>query len=65
MSLKHFHVVFIVVAILCTLGFAAWALMTRVQTVDIRALGWFSLVLGIGLSFYGAWFLKKSKHIVI
>lgn len=65
MSLKHFHIVFIVASILATFGFAAWAILTRVQPTDVRALGWFSLVLGFALTTYGVWFLKKSKHVII
>lgn len=64
MSLKHFHILFIFLAVLCTLGFSAWALLVPGQESLDRAIGWFSGVLGVGLVFYGAWFLKKSKHVI-
>ena len=64
MSLKHFHIVFIVLAILCTIGFAAWALLMPRLEVSLRAIGWFSAVLGVGLTIYGGWFWKKSRHVI-
>ena len=64
MSLKHFHVVFIALAILCSLGFAAWALLVPAPQAGIRSLGWFSGVLGVGLAIYGVWFLRKARRII-
>jgi hypothetical protein len=64
MSLKHFHIFFIFLAILCTLGFSAWALLTpRLEALD-RGIGWFSGILGVALVFYGIWFWKKSKLVI-
>jgi ABC-type iron transport system FetAB permease component len=66
MSLKHFHIVFIVLAVLCSFGFAAWALMTEVgQASDsTRFIGWLSLFLGSVLAVYGVWFFRKSKRVI-
>lgn len=65
MSLKHFHVVFIILAILCTLGYGAWGIFTSGDVGPlVRVSGWFSFILGIGLIFYGRWFIKKSKNII-
>lgn len=66
MSLKHFHIVFIVIAVLCCLGFGAWALISDEGSSSgtIRATGWLSLVLGTGLAGYGAWFYRKSKRVI-
>ena len=64
MSLKHFHILFILLAVLCTLVFAAWALLLPGMGAGIRGMGWFSGALGIFLLGYGGWFLKKSKHVI-
>ena len=68
MSLKGFHVVFIVLASLCSLGFAAWTLTApaEVSTVAVRAGGLTSGVLGILLVLYGIWFVvKKSRNLIV
>ena len=68
MSLKGFHVVFIVLAVLCSLGFAAWALTatSEAATSSIRAAGWISGVGGVLLACYGVWFvLKKSRKLIV
>jgi hypothetical protein len=64
MSLKHFHVVFIVFAVLISFGFGAWALLANDQTTSIRSLGMFSLVIGAALSAYGVWFFQKAKRVI-
>ena len=66
MSLKHFHIVFIVLAVLCCLGFGIWALVSDagVASNSIRITGWLSLVIGAGLVVYGVWFFRKSKHVI-
>ena len=63
MSLKTFHIFFIIVSTALALGFGVWA------TRDFAASGsWVSLSLGVGsfvgsvvLVVYGAWFLRKLK----
>jgi hypothetical protein len=65
MSLKAFHVVFIVASVLMAWGVGAWELNAYHQGGQ-----WFDLVLGLGASLsgagllvYGRYFLKKLKHI--
>ena len=65
MSLKAFHIVFIVLSILLTLGFAAWSFVSYTHGGPLLHL-WFgigSLVSGIALVFYGKYFLRKLKDI--
>ena len=66
MSLKHFHIVFIVLAVLSSLGFGAWALMSDAAASSdaIRVTGWLSLILAAGLAVYGVWFFRKAKHVI-
>lgn len=66
MNLKHFHVVFILLSILCTLGFAAWVFLAAGEMIGTwgKIGGAVSGLVGIALIFYGAWFLRKSKHII-
>ena len=65
MSLKAFHIVFVMVSTLLALGFGAWAVR------DYRSAGeTASLVIGVGsligagvLVWYGRWFLRKLKGV--
>lgn len=57
MSLKSFHIVFILASIGLSLGFGVWCLKT--PGVE-RAYGWGAFVLGGALVLYGFWFLKKA-----
>jgi hypothetical protein len=62
MSLKTFHIFFIVVSILFSFGFSWWELTsfrTMGQSIDL-AFTIISIITGIGLAFYCAWFIKKS-----
>lgn len=65
MSLKAFHIFFIVVSALCAVGFSVWAVIGYTSSHDsgmlIVAAG--SLLAGIGLIFYGIRFLRKLKHV--
>ncbi len=65
MSLKAFHLVFVIVVLLLSVGVGAWGL--RVQTFEGQGwplqLGIASLVLALGTAVYGVWFLKKLKHV--
>ena len=65
MSLKAFHIFFIVVSIATTVGFGVWATRDFAQTGS-----WVNLTLGTGsfvasvlLAVYGVWFLRKLKHV--
>jgi hypothetical protein len=65
MSLKALHVVFIVASIVLTFGFGAWSL-NEYSHGQARSNLWFglaSVVLGLGLIFYGRVMLKKLKNI--
>jgi len=63
MSLKAFHVVFVMVSIVLGVGFAGWALTEYRRTGDREFIWWAcgSLVGALGLIVYGRWFLNKLK----
>lgn len=65
MSLKTFHIIFIVASILLLLGFGIWAVREymRTDSIGMLIMGVASLCGFVGLLFYGRYFLKKSKHI--
>jgi O-antigen ligase len=68
MSLKGFHILFIVLAFLCSAGFWAWVVLDadRATELGVRTLGNLSGSLAIALFFYGLWFvIVKSKKIRI
>ena len=60
MSLKVFHIVFIVLAILLAAGCAAWSFANQIAIPFGIASG----ACGVALFIYGIWFLKKSKRII-
>lgn len=65
MSLKVFHVFFIFLAVLCTLGFAAWAFTAEDVGEASKGAGAVSAVLGIALTGYGYWFVtRKSPKLI-
>jgi len=59
MSLRGFHLFFIILAESLALLIGIWALTWRGGTY--LTLGVFSLVLAVVLAGYGAWFIKKLK----
>jgi high-affinity Fe2+/Pb2+ permease len=61
MSLKAFHVLFVTVATLLTLGFGVWSL--RVGDASYLSLGVISMAVAAGLVIYGVWFLRKMKGV--
>jgi|TARA_B100001105_G_C22331036_1_gene416944 hypothetical protein len=65
MSLKAFHLVFIILSILFTLMFGIWGVMNHGSSGKTAELvmGILSLIGTIGLSIYLYFFLKKFKHI--
>jgi len=68
MSLKGFHILFIVLAFLCTAGFYAWAVMLpeKASELGVTAVGNVSGSLALALFIYGTWFVvKKSKTILL
>ncbi len=65
MSLKAFHLVFIVASVLLMTGFSAWGGVRWRTTGDVVDLAWCFLggVAAVGLVVYARYFLKKLKHI--
>lgn len=65
MSLKAFHIVFITLSTLMTLGFAVWAVQQSLHGAG--GIYWAMAVSGIlgalGLPVYGVWFLKKTREV--
>lgn len=60
MSLKAFHVFFIIVAILLTAGCAVWAFVNQAAP----AFGWSCAMVAVVLVIYSGFFIKKSKRII-
>lgn len=65
MSLKAFHLIFIVLSILFSLVFGIWAVVNYSSSdkMDELILGIISLFGSVGMSIYLYFFLKKFKHI--
>ena len=65
MSLKAFHLIFIVLSILFSLVFGIWAVVNYSSSdkVEELILGIISLLGTVGMSIYLYFFLKKFKHI--
>lgn len=61
MSLKQFHIVFIVFAVMVSAGFAVWAFTRYQAEAGLLLMGGFSGVVALALAVYGVWFLKKLK----
>ncbi|HZV35679.1 MAG TPA: hypothetical protein VFB72_13980 [Verrucomicrobiae bacterium] len=66
MSLKAFHLIFIVASILLAVGFAVWSLMDYFSPHgaiwDLVA-GIGAIITAIGLVIYERYFLKKTKNV--
>ncbi|MDB6171745.1 MAG: hypothetical protein JWL59_1056 [Chthoniobacteraceae bacterium] len=60
MSLKIFHILFIFLATLMSLGCAAWSYFN--QTAPLFGIG--SALAAVALIIYGVIFIKKSKKII-
>jgi hypothetical protein len=65
MSLKAFHIVFIVASIILAFGFAGWAFHDYLHEGPRLHLffGVVSTAAGVGLVFYGRYVLRKLKKI--
>jgi F0F1-type ATP synthase assembly protein I len=59
-SLKTFHILFISISVLLCAGCALWAFAYGVEPVFGAA----SIVVGLALTIYGVFFLRKSKGII-
>jgi len=65
MSLKAFHIVFIIASILLAFGFAAWALVNHAKTGE-QSLLWYgigSAAAGVVLVGYFAYVLRKLRNV--
>jgi hypothetical protein len=64
-SLKAFHVFFVIVSVLCALGFAAWSVSDWLRTgrPGTLALGILGFAAAAALVWYGLWFLRKLKNV--
>ncbi|MFT4637071.1 MAG: hypothetical protein ACI8T1_000379 [Verrucomicrobiales bacterium] len=68
MSLKAFHIFFIAMAILITLGFSVWVFAGGAspdQVANLSTMAAVSGILGLGLIGYGFHFIRKSRHIIV
>lgn len=68
MSLKGFHIIFLVLAVLFTFGFFVWTQVEHEAAGDlgVAGMGQISCVAGVGLFLYTLWFvLKKAKTIIV
>jgi hypothetical protein len=68
MSLKGFHIIFLVFAVLTALGFYAWTqvMIDDAKAMQVVGLGQASGVSGVVLLLYTAWFiLIKGKSIKV
>lgn len=65
MSLKFFHVLFIVLATLLSAGFAVWSFRQVAAGAGglYVLLGILGIVVAVALVIYGRWFLKKTKDV--
>ena len=61
MSLKFFHIVFIIISILLCGGIALWAF----QAGTMPVVAWVSLASGGALIAYFVYFLNKTKRIIL
>lgn len=61
MSLKAFHVLFIIITALLAVGCAAWSYFNHAAA----GFGISSAIVALSLVLYGIWFLKKSRSIIV
>lgn len=65
MSLKTFHIVFILVSSLLCVGLGAWSVMEfrRTQSNEFIWGAVVSLIALVGLLIYGKWFMRKLRGV--
>lgn len=63
MSIKDFHIIFIISALILTFGFGVWALNNNGMpaTPGLRLTAGVSFLLAAGLGFYCVHFIRKIK----
>ncbi len=67
MSLKSFHVFFLVVAVLLSAGVALWAFTVgegRLTNAN-GIMGLVSAVIGVATAAYATWFVRKKSRTII
>ncbi len=60
MSLKSFHLVFIIASVLLAAFFSFWSFENRVS----ETLGWISAIVSFVLAVYGIYFVRKARRII-
>ncbi len=68
MSLKGFHIIFVVLAVFCAFGFYGWTLAEAevARQMGVVGFGQVSAVTGLLLLAYGIWFVaRKYKTIIV
>jgi len=68
MSLKAFHIFFIVLTVLSSLGFAVWAFTLGGAEIgsSLGAMGVLSALAGVTLAIYGIWFVvRKARRLIV
>ncbi len=65
MSLKAFHIFFIIASTLLAVAFGVWAIddFSRSASQVHLVLGVGSFLASVALVWYGVWFLRKLKHV--
>ena len=65
MSLKTFHIAFIIVSATLAFGFSVWLVKMYLENNGAMYItgSAFSFLAGVGLIVYGIRFLKKLKHV--
>lgn len=61
MSLRAFHILFILLATLLAAGCSWWAFANQVELV----VGVTSAVISAGLAIYGVYFVKKARRLIL
>jgi len=67
MSIKGFHLIFISIAALFCAGFGVWAIFYDQQDSGMatKIAGILTLIASVALVFYGIYFRRKSKNIIV
>ena len=64
MSLKAFHIVFVVLSVLLSIGFGVWAVgQSHNGGAGFLFAAATAVVVAAALVAYGFWFLRKLKHV--
>jgi hypothetical protein len=61
LSLRAFHITFIIISTLLTVGFAAWCFSNASSGNPYALMGKGSSVMSAALAIYLVWFVRKTK----